>query len=946
MPKKENNSEEKQEEKKKKKPAAKKTSTSKPTAKKAAHKKTSTTKKKKEEVIEEEKPFVPRQPDFTKMKYSFSGGTSNPAKGPVVLKPQDKGTGTSSIEVISKQQAEKKPEQAQKPAVQTVSAQKAVRTEATQKTDNTAQADKKPVPQKPQAIASNDKEKKAQQPAITKPQAAKPVITAKPEVKKDSATVQKPAQPNKPNQPQTNKTAGSQQTAKTQQPAKPQPKPQPEIRIFRQSNSTAPTKPQKSKQPLPPFLRPTVKPKPEIPAIMRPAKPQQQKQQQKQQPVETQQPPQQQRNQQKNHQQQINQKQQREEQREEQRQFNKNQQMKNASNNKNQNHNQQKKDAKKEQKTATPAGTSSTPKIKMSTEFVVRDLAEKLNVKPVDFIKKLMMNGVFATINQRLDKDTAILMAAEYGYDLELVPMFGENELEEELSKEDEKNLKLRYPIITIMGHVDHGKTTLLDALRESNVVATEAGQITQHIGAYMVTTSRGKITVLDTPGHEAFTAMRANGVKVTDIVVLVVSAVDGVMPQTLEAINHAKAANVPIIVAVNKIDLPTANPQQIKQQLSNYGLVAEEWGGQTPMIDISAKKRLNLDKLLEIISIQAELMELKANPDKPGQAIVIEARLDPKKGVVATVINVTGTTKLSDPFTVGTAYGKVRALISDKGDRLKEIKPGEPAEVLGISGEVPQAGDIFKVAASDKEARHISEKRKLSRREENLSHQKQVSLMSLKSQVDSNELRTLNVVLKTDVFGSLQAIKDSLEKLSTPEVAISILHSGVGNVTESDVLLAKASNAIIIGFHVSTDSKVEEAAKAAKVEIRSYEIIYDLIEDVKAAMSGMLAPEIVEVVTGKAEIQQIFDLSSGKVCGSLAREGKITRGQHVHILRGKDIVGKAKISGLKRFKEDVKEVEKGLECGILLEGFKDFQIGDIIEAYNEEEKLRRLTNV
>ncbi len=601
-----------------------------------------------------------------------------------------------------------------------------------------------------------------------------------------------------------------------------------------------------------------------------------------------------------------------------------------------------KQETKPEQKQAA----SDLPKIRISTEFVVRDLAEKLGVKPTEFIKKLIGMGVFATINQRLDKDTAILMAAEYGYDLELVPMYGEEELKEEIEAEDKKDLKPRSPIITIMGHVDHGKTTLLDALRKSNVVDTEAGQITQHIGAYMVNTSRGRITVLDTPGHEAFTAMRANGVKVTDIVVLVVSAVDGVMPQTLEAINHAKAANVPIIVAVNKIDLPTANPQQIKQQLSNYGLVAEEWGGQTPMVDISAKKRLNLDKLLEIVSIQAELMELKANPDKHGQAIVIEARLDPKKGVVATIIDVTGTIKISDPFTVGSAYGKVRALVGDRGERLNCLKPGEPAEILGVSGDVPQAGDVLKVTENDKEARYISEKRKLSRREEVLSHQKQVSLMSLKSQVDQNMLRNLNVVLKTDVFGSLQAIKDSLEKLSTPEVAIQILHSGVGKITESDVLLAKASNAIIIGFHLSTDSKVVEAAKLAEVEIRPYEIIYDLIEDVKAAMSGLLAPEIVETITGRAEIQQIFDLSSGKICGSLAREGKLSRGQAIQIVRGKDIIGKGKISGLKRFKEDVKDVEKGLECGILIEGCKDFKIGDIIEAITREERIRRLKNV
>ena len=582
----------------------------------------------------------------------------------------------------------------------------------------------------------------------------------------------------------------------------------------------------------------------------------------------------------------------------------------------------------------------------MSTQVVVRELAEKIGVKPTDCIKKLMGMGVFATINQRLDQDTAILIAADYGFDLELIPMYGEEELKEEIEHEKPENLKPRSSIITIMGHVDHGKTTLLDALRESNVVDTEAGQITQHIGAYMVTTPRGPITVLDTPGHEAFTAMRAHGVKITDIVVLVVSAVDGVMPQTLEAINHAKAGNVPIIVAINKIDLPTANSQQIKQQLAGHGLNPEEWGGKTPMVEISAKKRLNLDKLLEIVSIQAEMMELKANPDKPGQGIVIEARLDPKKGIVATVINITGTTRIGDPFTVGAAHGKVRALVNDKGERLEKLTPSMPAEVLGISGEVPQPGDVLKVVENEKEARHVADKRKMNRREEAMSHQKHVSLLSLRSQVDQNLLRNLNVVLKTDVFGSLQAIKDSLEKLSTNEVAIQILHAGVGNITESDVLLAKASNAVIMGFHVAADSKVGEAAKTADVEIRSYTIIYDLIEDVRAAMSGLLAPEIVETVAGRAEIQQIFDLSSGRVAGSLVREGKLVRNQEVRLMRGKEIAGTGKISGLKRFKEDVKDVDKGIECGILLEGIKDFRVGDIVEAITREEKIRRLSNV
>ncbi len=590
-----------------------------------------------------------------------------------------------------------------------------------------------------------------------------------------------------------------------------------------------------------------------------------------------------------------------------------------------------------------PGEKAALPKLKVSTNVIVRELAEKMNIKTTDLIKKLMGMGVFATINQRLDPDAAMLIAADYGYDLELIPMYGEEELIEEIEHEKPENLKHRSPIITIMGHVDHGKTTLLDALRESNVVDTEAGQITQHIGAYTVKTSRGMITVLDTPGHEAFTAMRAHGVKITDIVVLVVSAVDGVMPQTLEAINHAKAADAPIIVAINKIDLPTANTQQIKQQLSNHGLLPEDWGGKTPMVEVSAKKRLNLDKLMEIVSIQAELMELKANPDKPGQGIVIESRLDPKKGIVASVINVTGTIRIGDPFTVGAAHGKVRAMLDDRGNRLEELKPSQPAEILGISGEVPTAGDVLKVAENEKEARHVADKRKLNRREEALSHQKHVSLLSLKSQVDQKLLRNLNVVLKTDVFGSMQAIKDSLERLSTSEVAIQMLHTGIGNITESDVLLAKASSAVILGFHVDVDSKVEEAAKLAEVEIRNYKIIYDLLEDVRAAMSGLLAPEIVETVTGRAEIQQIFDLSSGKVAGSLVREGKLTRNQVVRLMRGKEAVGTGKISGLKRFKDDVKDVEKGIECGILLDGFKDFRVGDVVEAITKEERIRRL---
>lgn len=582
-------------------------------------------------------------------------------------------------------------------------------------------------------------------------------------------------------------------------------------------------------------------------------------------------------------------------------------------------------------------------KLQVSTQVNVRELAENMGVKPADLIKKLISMGVFATITQRLDPDTAILVAMDYGYDLEMIPLYSGEKVEEEEEKEDPSLLKPRPPVITIMGHVDHGKTTLLDALRSSNVVDSEAGQITQHIGAYTVRTEKGLITVLDTPGHEAFTAMRAHGVKVTDIVIIVVSAADGVMPQTVEAINHAKAANAPIIVAINKIDLPTANPQNVKTQLSNYGLIPEEWGGKVPMVEISAKKKLNLDKLLEVVHIQAEIMELKANPNRRGYGIVIEAKKDAKKGVLATVICTKGTIKIGDPFIVGTGYGKVRALINDLGQRINSITPAMPAELLGISAEVPLAGDVFKVVESEKEARHISETRRMHKKQEELIHQKNVSLLSLKSQVEQNSLKMLNIVLKTDVYGSMQAIKDSLEKLSNPEVAIHVIHSGVGDITESDVMLAKASNAIIFGFHVDAENRIKEEAEKSGVEIRNYSIIYDLIEELKAAMSGMLEPEIVETVIGSAEVMQVFNLSSGKVAGSIVREGKITRGAFVKVIRNSQEAGQARISGLKRFKDDVKEVEKGIECGISLDGFSDLQVGDIFQVYIKEEKLRRI---
>ena len=429
------------------------------------------------------------------------------------------------------------------------------------------------------------------------------------------------------------------------------------------------------------------------------------------------------------------------------------------------------------------------------------------------------------------------------------------------------------------------------------------------------------------------------------DPVILVVSAADGVKPQTVEAINHAKAAGVPIIVAINKIDLPTADPKKIIQELSSYELIPEDWGGKTIMVEISAKKKLNLDKLLDMVILQSEMMELKGNPNKAGKAIVIETKLDPKRGNLATIVNIGGTIKPGDAFIVGTTYGKIRAMKDDNSKILNSTTPSYPCEILGITGHLPHAGDMLTVMESEKDARRISEKRKQIKKEESFIHQKHVSLLSLKSQVEQHLLKTLNIVLKTDMFGSMQAIKDSLERLSTPEVAIHILHSGIGHIVESDLLLAKASNAIIMGFHVKADSQIVEKAKVDGIEIREYKIIYELLEDVKAAMTGLLEPEIVEIVTGKAEILQIFDLSSGRIAGSIVREGKIKRNQEMRLLREGEVVSKGKISGLKRVKDDVKEVDKNIECGILTEGCKDFAVGDFIEAITKEERVRRLTD-
>ena len=568
-----------------------------------------------------------------------------------------------------------------------------------------------------------------------------------------------------------------------------------------------------------------------------------------------------------------------------------------------------------------------------------------MNIKTNDFIKKLMMMGIFATINQRLEKDMLELIVDECGFKAELA--------EEDLTKEaaalmetqdDPVSLKPRSPVITIMGHVDHGKTSLLDAIRKSNVVAGEAGAITQHIGAYRVKTPRGTLTFLDTPGHEAFTAMRARGAQATDIVVLVVSATDGIMPQTIESMEHAKAAGTPIIVAVNKIDLPGANVDRVKQDLAARGLVPEEWQGTTIFVEISAKKHINIDKLLEMIALQAEMMELKANPDRPGVGVILESKRDSKRGVVATVLVQKGTMKVGDPFIVGTNYGRIRALIDENSQRYQKIGPSVPAEILGINGEPPQVGDTLYIMPSEKEARYAAEKRKLAQKEDSQAHRKQMSLMSLaKNDENGNSVKKLSLILKADVQGSIEAIKDALLRIPSDEVEVDIILSAPGNINESDILLAKASNAVVIGFHVDTENKAQAEAEREGIEIRRYTIIFELLEDIKAAMEGLLEPDVVETVVGTATIKKVMKLSSGLISGSLVESGTITRGFEVRVKRNGEEVGHGKIGGLKRFKDDVKEVEKGYECGILIEGFKGVAEGDVIECFRKDNVTRRI---
>ena len=576
--------------------------------------------------------------------------------------------------------------------------------------------------------------------------------------------------------------------------------------------------------------------------------------------------------------------------------------------------------------------------IQVPDEIVVSELASRLNVTAADVIKKLFSLGVMVTINQSVDYDTACIVAEEFGAKVtkEVVVSIEERLFEE--VEDTEENLQPRSPVVVVMGHVDHGKTSLLDRIRHANVTSGEAGGITQHIGAYRVKAGGRDITFLDTPGHEAFTAMRARGALATDIAILVVAADDGIMPQTVEAINHAKAANLSIIVAINKMDKPTANPDKVKQELTEHGLVCEEWGGDVICVPVSAKTGEGIDELLEMVNLTADVLELKANPDRLAKGVVIEARIDKGRGPIATVLVQSGTLHTGDTIIAGTAVGRVRVMRDDKGKAVKEAGPSVPVEIMGLA-EVPSAGDDFAAVEDEKLARELVEKRKFDAKEEQFKLYKKVSLDNLFSQIEEGSMKKLPIIVKADVQGSVEAVSQSLSKLSNDEVKVEVIHGAVGAVTESDVMLAKASGAIIVGFNVRPNPAAADNAKRDGVDIRLYRVIYDAIEEIETAMKGMLAPKYREVDTGRVEVRQVMKLSSvGVVAGSYVLDGKVQRNGEVRVVRDGIIVAVDKIAGLRRFKDDVKEVAAGYECGITLEKFTDIKDGDIFEAFVTEE--------
>jgi translation initiation factor IF-2 len=577
----------------------------------------------------------------------------------------------------------------------------------------------------------------------------------------------------------------------------------------------------------------------------------------------------------------------------------------------------------------------------ITTENVtVKDLSEKIGKPAGEIIKKLFMLGIIATINQELDFDTCELVASDYGITLErqIAKTFEEVLQDSSDEKDMPESLVTRPPVVTIMGHVDHGKTSLLDAIRNSRVTEGEAGGITQHIGAYTVECNGRSITFIDTPGHEAFTSMRARGAQVTDIVILVVAADDGIMPQTVEAINHAKAAEVPIIVAINKMDRPEANPDRVKQQLTEYSLVSEEWGGDTICVEVSAKTQIGINTLLEMILLQADVLELKANPARLAKGAIIEAQLDKGRGPIATVLVQNGTLHVGDTIVAGTAYGRVRAMMDDKGRRVQEAGPSQPVEVLGFS-EVPAAGDTLNVAEIDKLSRQVAEERRDKIKAEQLKNLSKVSLDDLFNQIAEGEIKDLNIIVKADVQGSVEAVKQALEKLSNEEVRVRCIHGGVGAITGSDIMFAAASNAIVIGFNVRMDSTARVSAEREKVDVRMYRIIYNAIEDVQNAMKGMFKPVFKEVELGRISVRETFKVSGvGTIAGAYVQEGKVARNAQVRVVRDGVVIHEGKISSLKRFKDDAKEVAAGYECGIGIENFNDLLEGDTIEAFVMEE--------
>ena len=575
-------------------------------------------------------------------------------------------------------------------------------------------------------------------------------------------------------------------------------------------------------------------------------------------------------------------------------------------------------------------------RIKINEVIIVSDLAKRMGVKASAVIKELMALGVMATLNQAIDFETAGVVASEFEYEVEKVSFEEEGLISAE--KDDPKKLKPRPPVVTIMGHVDHGKTSLLDVIRQTNVIDGETGGITQHIGAYNVALKKGQIIFLDTPGHEAFTAMRARGAEITDLVVLVVAADDGVMPQTLEAINHARAADVPIMVAVNKIDKPEADPERVKRQLAEHGLSPEEWGGDTVFVNVSAKQEKGIDELLEMILLQAEVLELKANPDKLALGHVIEAKLDPGRGSVATVLVQRGTLHAGDAVICGLFHGKIRAMIDDRGKRLKSAGPSMPVEIQGLSG-VPMAGDDFMALADEKVAKQVSSHRTQKHRGRELAQSSRLTLEKYHEQMEAVLVKDLNIILRADVQGSVEALTEAIQKIASTEVKVNIVHSATGAITESDIMLAAVSNAIVFGFNVRPNPKVRDLATEQDIDIRFYDVIYNVINDIKGAMVGLMEPTYKEHIVGRAETREIYNIPKvGTIAGSYVTEGKIERGQPARLIRDGVVVYSGKIDSLRRFKDDIKEVQSGYECGIGIENYNDIKIKDIMECYEMEE--------